>query len=322
MTDETTRLRDALRWNACVEVRVLAWRADEPADMQAGEDDDYCMASTRRDGVWNEKGVEAPPLCCWRPPDHTGRHHDPFQKVDWELDANDAFPPAAEARAGLVSVEAVREAAHWLERSQREQNVHQFRHGMALLRAALAGPTPSPAVERLDVQEVLDVLGAHEGNGCCDPKTLEHVAQDIHGLADAADILAVRAETLAGPGVVETPETAFEALRPRTRAGWALLGREALNSRSFALINAADIVAIEQEALALAATPPAPAVERVVGAVFCPCLPSGGWVCEECGAPVESEPCPDHMDPEGVMTYRPGVPCPDRRTPTPEPTDG
>ena len=45
-------------------------------------------------------------LCCWRPPDHTGRHHDPFQKVDWELDANDAFPPAAEARAGLVSVEA------------------------------------------------------------------------------------------------------------------------------------------------------------------------------------------------------------------------
>ena len=92
MTDETTRLRDALRWNACVEVRVLAWRADEPADMQAGEDDDYCMASTRRDGVWNEKGVEAPPLCCWRPPDHTGRHHDPFQKVDWELDANDAFP--------------------------------------------------------------------------------------------------------------------------------------------------------------------------------------------------------------------------------------
>ena len=84
---------------------------------------------------------------------------------------------------------------------------------------------------------------------------------DLAARLDAL-IAAVRAETLAGPGVVETPETAFEALRPRTRAGWALLGREALNSRSFALINAADIVAIEQEALALAATPPAPAVEQ------------------------------------------------------------
>ena len=213
MTDETTRLRDALLDDITYPARFDALPPDRCGDLAA------------------------------------------------RLDALIAAA-AAEARAGLVGVEAVREAAHWLERSQREQNVHQFRHGMALLRAALAGPTPSPAVERLDVQEVLDVLGAHEGNGFCDPKTLEHVAQDIHGLADAADILAVRAETLAGPGVVETPETAFEALRPRTRAGWALLGREALNSRSFALINAADIVAIEQEALALAATPPAPAVEQ------------------------------------------------------------
>lgn len=46
--------------------------------------------------------------------------------------------------------------------------------------------------------------------------------------------------------VTEGVETA--ALRPTTRAGWALLGREALNSRAFSLITAADIVAIEAEA--------------------------------------------------------------------------
>lgn len=50
----------------------------------------------------------------------------------------------------------------------------------------------------------------------------------------------------------------------------------------------------------------------IVGAVWCPCLPPGGWVCERCGQPVESEPCAEHMDPDGVMLYRPMVPCPDR----------
>lgn len=50
----------------------------------------------------------------------------------------------------------------------------------------------------------------------------------------------------------------------------------------------------------------------VAGAVWCPCLPPGGWVCERCGFPVESEPCAEHMDPDGVMVYRPGAPCPDR----------
>ena len=34
--------------------------------------------------------------------------------------------------------EALAEAMDWLERSDREQNVHQFRHGMLLLRAARA----------------------------------------------------------------------------------------------------------------------------------------------------------------------------------------
>jgi len=108
MTDETTRLRDALLDDITYPARFDALPPDRCGDLAA------------------------------------------------RLDALIAAA-AAEARAGLVGVEAVREAAHWLERSQREQNVHQFRHGMALLRAALAGPTPSPAVERLDVQEVLDV---------------------------------------------------------------------------------------------------------------------------------------------------------------------
>jgi hypothetical protein len=66
---------------------------------------------------------------------------------------------------------------------------------------------------------------------------------------------------------------------------------------------------------ARALLPPADG-SRVVGAVWCPCLPPGGWVCERCGQPVESEPCAEHMDPEGVMVYRPGVPCPDRPVPT------
>jgi hypothetical protein len=56
----------------------------------------------------------------------------------------------------------------------------------------------------------------------------------------------------------------------------------------------------------------APILAPIVGAVWCPCLPPGGWVCERCGQPVESEPCAEHMDPEGVMVYRPGAPCPDR----------
>ena len=168
MTDETARLRDALG-------KVLADHAIVP----------------------NQNGFHG-----WRC-EHPDRYPDYCHCVPDLLD--DLMAVAAEARAGLVSVEAVREAAHWLERSQREQNVHQFRHGMALLRAALAGPTPSPAVERLDVQEVLDVLGSHEGNGCCDPKTLEHVAQDIHGLADAADILAALAATPPAPAV-ERPD--------------------------------------------------------------------------------------------------------------------
>lgn len=95
-TDQATPLTQeaARRWNACVEVRVVATPAADPADMQTGEDD-CCMASTRRDGVWNEKDVEDPPLCCWRPPDHQGRHHDPFQHLDWELEVNDAFTPGA-----------------------------------------------------------------------------------------------------------------------------------------------------------------------------------------------------------------------------------
>ncbi len=46
--------------------------------------------------------------------------------------------------------------------------------------------------------------------------------------------------------------SAPETLRPTTRAGWALLSKEALNSRSFTLINGADIIAIEQEAAAAA----------------------------------------------------------------------
>ena len=99
MTDETTRLRDALLDDITYPARFDALPPDRCGDLAA------------------------------------------------RLDALIAAA-AAEARAGLVGVEAVREAAHWLERSQREQNVHQFRHGMALLRAALAGPTPSPAVER------------------------------------------------------------------------------------------------------------------------------------------------------------------------------
>lgn len=88
------------RWNACVEVVVLAWAAPEPPDIQTGEDDDYCMASTRRDGVWNDRGVADPPLCCWRPTEHHGRHHDPYQHLDWEIDDdNDAMPGAREAVA-------------------------------------------------------------------------------------------------------------------------------------------------------------------------------------------------------------------------------
>lgn len=83
--------------------------------------------------------------------DHLGR---PIGRIiSSRLDADgtvevEAMVDATAVQHEVVSVEAVREAAHWLERSQREQNVHQFRHGMALLRAALAGPTPSPAVER------------------------------------------------------------------------------------------------------------------------------------------------------------------------------
>lgn len=87
MTDPTPRTAATAReWNACIEVRVHATNAADPADMQAGEEDDYCMASTRRDGVWNDKGVDDPPLCCWRPPDHEGDHHDPYQHLDWRWD--------------------------------------------------------------------------------------------------------------------------------------------------------------------------------------------------------------------------------------------
>ena len=104
-TPSATDLLAERSWNACVEVRVFARKAPEPVDMQTGEEDDYCMAATRRDGVWNDKDVADPPLCCWRPPDHDGRHHDPYQHLDWWLDANEAF--AAAIDLGLAWQDAV-----------------------------------------------------------------------------------------------------------------------------------------------------------------------------------------------------------------------
>ena len=86
-TPDPTRAALRREWNACIEVRIHATGAAEPADMQTGEDDDYCMASTRRDGVWNDRGVADPPLCCWRPPDHDGDHHDPYEHLDWRWEA-------------------------------------------------------------------------------------------------------------------------------------------------------------------------------------------------------------------------------------------
>ncbi len=69
--------------------------------------------------------------------------------------------------------------------------VERFHDAYPELLAAAEAPG---RVAALEVQEVLDVIGEHEGNGCCDPKTLEHVAQDIHGRA-----LAVPAPTPSEP---------------------------------------------------------------------------------------------------------------------------
>lgn len=57
--------------------------------------------------------------------------------------------------------EAVTEAQGWLERSDSEQNVHQFRHGMLLLRAALAAAaaTRPRRVERVSLIRAQQAAG-------------------------------------------------------------------------------------------------------------------------------------------------------------------
>lgn len=70
--------------------------------------------------------------------------------LDESLDRIIAEATAQQAAEVARLREALAEAMGWLERSDREQNVHQFRHGMSMLRAALAvdpavAPAPDPA---------------------------------------------------------------------------------------------------------------------------------------------------------------------------------
>ncbi len=103
-------------------------------------------------------------------------------------------PRQTENADAIIAAVAARQAAEQqvavLVELRRDMHAHReqraARYVPAAARPAALADLPAAAREHDQriAEEALLVLGDHEGNGCCDPKTLEHVGQSIRALLD------------------------------------------------------------------------------------------------------------------------------------------